>query len=96
MTESDYIIIHLRMDIDKQNKAIYERDQEIQELRFQVVDLHSKVSNLEYELSQEWGEKYMGKIHYCSRCGKPMYEPAWTDETNEYCDICASDMGYLK
>ena len=99
MTESDYIIQHLRMDIDKlkannhnielENKVLRADKQMFVSLR---QDLEKKIYDLETALCDEWSVE---EIHYCTRCGRPMPEPAWSDEINEYCDICAGDMGVI-
>jgi len=113
MTESDYIIQHLRMDMDKlrkekdelmehnltimgTNKMLMDDNRRFMKDNTVLMDIifakTVQISALEEALKEEWDVE---EICYCTRCGRPMPEPAWSDEANEYCDICAGDMGVI-
>ena len=90
MTEDDLIIQRLRMARDrlkKENEKLYKENGELYSER---AEMRTKIENLEDTLKEEWS---VLKIHYCTRCGRPMPDAAWSDEINKYCDICAGDMG---
>lgn len=96
MTEDDLIIQRLWMERDKLIKENEDLKKENLTLTEQNTELFNslrhfwdKVAVLEGTLKEEWD---IDEIHYCTRCGRPMPDAAWSDEINEYCDICAGDM----